>query len=112
MKTFLSILLLVLSALAVTTAQEPTAQQAHAQQKAVGASSGVLVYSLNAEASQDYIKLEHGKQELIKQFQSLEAQQFALMVGAGIPKSELRRQADVKNNIVTFPLPPAPVKPQ
>lgn len=81
---------------------------AHAQQKAVAEAKPPIVYSLNAEASEIYSKLEEGRRELVRQYEQLQAQQHALMVGAGVPKSELlTRKVEVKNGIVSF-VPPEP----
>ena len=60
----------------------------------------LVTYRLNPEASQVYLEIEKAKADLTQKFQILQAQQMALMIGAGIPASERDRAASVNAGIV------------
>lgn len=86
---------------------------AHAQQKAVVPPPAPVTYTLNVEASQDFVNIDKRKQELIKELNELTRLQGALMSGAGIPLSERDRQPQLsKEGIVSFPPKPEPAKPE
>lgn len=73
------------------------------------AQSKEAAYKLNAEASANYLELERAKQDLIRQFQDLQARQQAILIGAGIPAAERVKQPTVKDGIVEFAVPsPSP----
>lgn len=60
-------------------------------------------YVLNPEASQAWQQLDAAEAKLREQYQQLETQKVALMIGAGIPASERDRVPKVTAAGVEFP---------
>lgn len=75
-------------------------KRAHAQQKPE--SKEPKTYILNPDASTLWKQIDEAQAKLREQYNALEGQKVAILIGAGVPKTEWDRPATTENGVVVL----------